>query len=376
MTYKVIQWGTGNVGRHAIRGVLAHPETELVGARVYRKQKAGQDVGEICGIGPVGVVATDDVAAILSMKADCVVYSPLLPVIGDVCALLESGKNVVTPVGWFYPGTLPTAEVARIDGACNAGRATLHGTGINPGGMSDRFVLAASSLCRGIRRIVIEEYSDIRNYPAPDVVKYIMLMGAQPEKLRKSSMLDLLGNGFRQSIEMVANALGLALDGFEASHDLAIADATIEGPCGIVIEPGTIAGQRFTWTGTRSGRPVITTRVHWVMGFDHMSPRWDFAEDGWLIAIDADPPVRCRWRTSWPAAVAPAADEAAAQYRRDHGIIATAQHLVNSIPYVCRAEPGIKTYLDLPLISGRYEGDLAGEGLGDALLSRGLGSVG
>lgn len=376
MAYKVIQWGTGNVGRHAVRGILAHPELELVGARVYRKQKAGKDVGELCGVGAVGVTATDDQAAVLAMEADCVVYSPLLPVLGDVCAILESGKNVVTPVGWFFPGTLPSAEVARLEAACASGRATLHGTGINPGGMSDRFVLVASSLCRGIRRVVVEEYSDIRNYAAPDVVRYIMLMGAPPEKLKKSPMLTLLGNGFRQSIDMVASALGIALDGFEASHDLAIADATIEGPCGIVIEPGTIAGQRFTWSGTRAGRPVITTRVHWVMGFEHMSPRWDFAEDGWLIAIDADPPVRCRWRTSWPATAPAPTSDAERETRRDHGIIATAQHLVNAIPSVCRAAPGVKTYLDLPLLAGRFEGDLPGEGLGDALLSRGRGGIG
>ena len=103
MTYRVIQWATGNVGRAAVEGVLAHPDLELVGAFVYSPDKAGRDVGEICGLAPVGVEATDDRDAVLALEADCVIYSPMLADPADVIALLESGKNVVTPVGWVYP---------------------------------------------------------------------------------------------------------------------------------------------------------------------------------------------------------------------------------------------------------------------------------
>ena len=103
MTYRVIQWATGNLGRAAIEGIVSHPELELVGCWVHSADKAGRDVGDARGIDPLGVVATNDVDAILALDADCVLYSPLLAKPREVIAILESGKNVVTPLGWFFP---------------------------------------------------------------------------------------------------------------------------------------------------------------------------------------------------------------------------------------------------------------------------------
>ena len=87
MPHRVIQWATGNVGKQAIRGVLAHPDLELVGCWVHGEPKDGLDVGEICGLGPVGVAATRDVEALLASDADCVIYTPLL---ADTCLLYTS----------------------------------------------------------------------------------------------------------------------------------------------------------------------------------------------------------------------------------------------------------------------------------------------
>jgi hypothetical protein len=350
--YRVIQWATGNVGRHAVRGIAEHPETELVGALVYSDAKAGRDVGEICGIGNLGVRATKDVAEILAAGADCVVYAPLLPDLDDVCRLLESGKNVVTPTGWIYPPSAGGEVVARLEAACRKGSSSLHGTGINPGGASDRFALMVSALCRGVSAVRIDEYSDIRNYDAPAVITEVMLMGKPPEEVRGSPMVDFRGAGFRQSIDMVADAMAIRLDGYDARHEMALATAPIEGRFGR-LEPGTVGGQRFTWSGMAGGKPAVTTCVTWVMGHDHLEPSWPFDGEGWIISVDGDPPVRCRLTTAWDTA---ASDPAAQAYRRDHGIIATAQHLVNAIPYVCRAAPGIRTYLDLPMIAGRFGG--------------------
>ena len=103
MTYRVIQWATGLVGQEAILGVLAHPELELVGTWVHSPDKVGRDVGEICGIDPIGVTAVGTLDEICAIDADAVVYAPVLASTRDVIALLESGKNVVTPVGWIYP---------------------------------------------------------------------------------------------------------------------------------------------------------------------------------------------------------------------------------------------------------------------------------
>ncbi len=145
MTYRVIQWATGNVGRAAIEGVVNHPDLELVGAYVYSDQKAGRDVGEVCGLGPLGVTATNDVEEILALDADCVVYSPMLASPPEVVRLLESGKNVVTPVGWVYP--FRTHDLTAIEAACRQGDASLHGTGINPGGITEQLPLVLSAFC-------------------------------------------------------------------------------------------------------------------------------------------------------------------------------------------------------------------------------------
>ena len=111
MSLRVVQWATGSVGVAAIKAVLEHPELELVGAWVHSKAKAGRDIGVLAGVDPIGVTATDSIDEILAMDADAVIYAPLLPNVDEVTALLRSGKNVVSPVGWFYPGESEAAPL-------------------------------------------------------------------------------------------------------------------------------------------------------------------------------------------------------------------------------------------------------------------------
>ena len=118
MSHRIIQWATGGVGRAAIQGIVNHPELELVGCWVHSRKKAGRDAGEIAGVGPLGVVTTNDKDALLALDADCVLYSPLMPDAAEVERILRSGKNVVTPLGWFFPwrGT----DFAALEVACHA----------------------------------------------------------------------------------------------------------------------------------------------------------------------------------------------------------------------------------------------------------------
>src|SRR5262245_19668020 len=201
MTYRVIQWATGGVGRAAIEGILAHPELELVGCWVHSKDKDGRDVGELIGRAPIGVKATRDVDALLALPADCVLYSPVIGNPAVVARILASGKNVVTPLGWFYP--FASKGVAEIEAACRAGGVTLHGTGIHPGGITERFPLVISSLSRAITHVRAEEWSDIRSYSAPQVISDVMGFGKTPEQARTSPMLQLLGAGFLQARKSV-----------------------------------------------------------------------------------------------------------------------------------------------------------------------------
>jgi 2,4-diaminopentanoate dehydrogenase len=238
MTQRVIQWATGGVGRAAIEGVLAHPDLELAGAWVHSPAKAGVDLGSLVGRDPIGVTATDDVDALLATDADCVLYSPFIADAEVVAAILGSGKNVVTPLGWFYP---PAEERERFDSLAKRAGVTLHGTGIHPGGITERFPLMISALSGSITHVRAEEFSDIRTYGAPDVVRDWMLFGKTPEEARASIMADALGAGFRQSVFMVADELGFDIEPrLRTTHEMAVATAPIDSPIG-PIQPGTVA---------------------------------------------------------------------------------------------------------------------------------------
>jgi hypothetical protein len=343
--YRVVQWATGGVGRAAIEAVLAHPELELVGCWVHGADKDGRDVGELVGREPIGVRATRNVDAALAVDADCVVYAPMLADTAVVERILRSGKNVVTPVGWWYP---PPGSTADLDAACAEAGVTLHGTGIHPGGITERFPLTVSALSSRITRVRAEEFSDIRTYGAPAVVRDVMLFGHTPDDARKSIMTTVLGHGFKQSVRMVADELGMPIEPeLRTTHEVAVATAPIDSPIG-VIEPGLVAAQRFRWEGVVDGEPAVVAAVNWFMGEEHLDPPWRFGPQGerFEVEITGDPPVHLTFHGLHPASL----DEG---LRRNRGIVATANHCVNAVPYVCRAEPGIRTYLDLPLIAGR-----------------------
>ena len=353
MSYRVIQWATGNLGRAAIQGIQSHPELELVGCWVHSEAKVGRDAGELAGDEPIGVKATNDVDALLGLEPDCVLYSPIMAQRDEVTRILEAGINVVTPLNWFYPRH--SADVAVMEGAARKGGATLHGTGIHPGGITERFPLMLSALSRDITHIRAEEFSDIRSYAAEGVVREIMLFGKTPDVAAKSPMLHILGGGFGQSIDMIADTLGVRLDEERATrHEMAIATAPIDTPVG-VLDKGTVAAQRLTWQGLVKGEPFVTVRVNWLMGTENLDPAWNFGPEGerFEIEIDGDPSFSTTFHGLHP-------ENIEAAQERNPGMVATAMHCVNAIPYVCAAEPGIKTYLELPLVASRAAPSLRG----------------
>ena len=345
MAIRVVQWATGGVGKAAIEGVLAHPELELVGAWVHSESKHGKDVGELVGLDPIGVSATTSMDEILALDADCVVYSPLLPNEDEVVALLRSGKNVVTPVGWVYPDLENCKAI--LDG-CAEGGSTLHGTGIHPGGITERFPLMVSALTAGVTHVRSEEFSDIRTYNAPDVVRHIMGFGVTPEVAMAGPIVDLLAAGFKASVRMIVTELGFDVDPeLETVQEVAVATEPISTPVG-VIEPGQVAARKFHWRALVAGTPVVTASVNWFMGEEHFDPAWSFGPLGerFEIEISGEPDVLLTFKGLQP-------DTIEEGLIRNPGIVVTANHCVSSIPYVVAAEPGIKTYLDLPLLAGR-----------------------
>ena len=352
--YRVIQWATGGVGKAAIQGVLRHPELELVGCWVHSADKDGRDVGELIGEDPIGVAASTDVDALLATDADCVMYSPLLPDDQVVMKILRSGKNVVTPVGWVYPDR-DNPSVRAIEEAALAGGVTLHGSGIHPGGITERFPLMISSLSSAITHVRAEEFSDIRTYNAPLVVREVMGFGLTPEQAMSGPIAALLEAGFKQSVRMVADQLGFRAEPrIRSTQEVAVA---VSGTDELVVpmEAGTVAARRFRWQAIVDDQPVVTAAVNWLMCEVELDPPWTLGPDGerFEVEITGDPDVSLTFKGLQPESVAEG-------LKRNPGVVATANHCVSAIPYVCEAGPGIKTYLDLPLIAGRAAPDLAG----------------
>src|SRR5947208_12282953 len=112
MTLRVVQWTTGNVGKRSVEGVVKRPDLELVGCYAWSADKVGRDVGELCGIDAVGVVATDDVDALLALHPDCVVYNPKWPDVDELVRILEAGVNIVTTAAFITGHALGRDRIA------------------------------------------------------------------------------------------------------------------------------------------------------------------------------------------------------------------------------------------------------------------------
>lgn len=345
MALRVVQWATGSVGVAAIRGVLEHPELELAGCWVHSEAKAGKDVGEIIGSEPLGVTATNSLDDILALDADAVIYAPLLPTLDEVTALLRSGKNVVSPIGWFYP---TESEAAPLEAAAREGGVTLHGAGIGPGAATELFPLLLSVMSTGVTFVRAEEYSDLRTYGAPDVLRYVMGFGGTPEKALTGPMQKLLDGGFFQSVRLIVDRLGFAADPqIRTSQEIAVATAPIDSPMG-VIEPGQVAGRRFHWEAVVADTVVVRITVNWLMGEENLDPAWSFGPGGerYEMEVRGNPDTFVTVKGWQPESV----EEG---LKSNPGVVATAAHCVNAIPATCAAEPGIKDFFDLPLITGR-----------------------
>jgi hypothetical protein len=268
VTLRVIQWATGNVGRHAVAAVHAHPDLELVGARVYDEAKAGRDVGEVCGIGDLGVVATTDVDQILATDADCVLYmaegewNPPVA-LDDVCRLLASGKNVVSTAvtAWIYPKSAGDEVVERLEAACAEGRSSFHGTGIQPGWAAEVLPLTMSGLFRRVDSLLVQELMDYTTYDVPFVLFDVMGFGKPPDERVPMDEPAIGGLSFKAPLMLLADGLGATIDDYVWEREVAVTDRPIDVKAGR-IEAGTVFVHRRHRRSTRTDR-----RAHHPTGF-------------------------------------------------------------------------------------------------------------
>ena len=348
---RVIQWATGTVGRHALAAIAARPDLELVGARVYSEDKAGRDVGELCGLGPIGVIATSSSDEVLALEADCVLYAARgeanpMRAVEDICRLLASGKNVVSTAltGLIHPKSLGETVAARIEEACRAGHASFHGTGIEPGWAAEVLPLTMSGLFRRIESIHVQELLDYSSYPSAQMLFDIMGFGRPPDAHVPVADPRLMGPTFRAPIMLVADGLGATIEDFSYTREVAVTDHAFRVAAGEIRE-GTVAAQRFGYSGIIGGRRAITVEHITRLG-KGQAPDWPSGR-GWRVRIEGAPSMLLE------ATIAVNGED-----ENDQGCLGTAMHAVHAIPHVCAAAPGIRTFLDLPMITGRGALDL------------------
>jgi 4-hydroxy-tetrahydrodipicolinate reductase len=336
-----VQWATGNIGTRSLRAVIEHPDLDLVGVYVYAEDKAGRDAGDLCGTGPVGVAATRDVDQIVALHADCVLYMGDRPDIDTICRLLESGSNVVATRSEFHrPESMNPEDRRRVEAACRQGRSTLHSTGSSPGFITEALPLVLVSLQRRLDLIEIDEFADMSSRNSPEMIFRLMGFGRDPASFDPAGLAHHASHSFGPSLHVLADAIGLPLEDVGGSAAVAAANRAVEIAAGQV-EAGTVAAQRMEVTGLHQGRPLLRFRANWYLTRE-VQPAWDLRDTGWRVQVHGDVPLDID--IHFP--VAPE-DWAATS----PGL--TAHRPVNAIPYVCAAEPGIRTTSDLPNIIPR-----------------------
>lgn len=358
MTYKLIQWTSGRVARETIPAIVSDPALDLVGLYAYSEDKVGRDAGELVGCEPIGVAATKDLAALLALEPDAVVYSPLYPDVDELVRILESGVNVVTTcnfiTGWgldYRADRYGPDARKRLDSAARRGGVSIFGTGINPGYMN-YLACITSSVCRSVEKIrITEAIADIVPFLGdPNILEFGYGKALDTPGLRERQKAE--SSVFGDAIELMSSLMEIQLDEIRFSSDLAPATATIETPGG-TIEPGTIAGVRLRWEGISNGHSVLENFQVWIAG-PNVSGVDDWGAEnrhGYLVDITGDPHVSNVFLPT------PAGDprKLTMADHHAHGMRITGMPLINAIRGVCAAEPGIRTYKDLPPVvaSGR-----------------------
>ena len=341
---RVVQWTTGNVGRRSVRAVAAHPDLDLVGCYAWSPEKVGRDVGELCGIDPVGVLATDDVDALLALGADVVVYNPMWPDVGELERILASGADVVSTAA-FIGGQALGSDRERLVAACERGGSTMFGTGISPG-FVELIGIVAAGICDRIDKITIDEASDTTLYDSP-ATELPCGFGRRIDDPDLAPMAAAGTAVFGEAVAMVADALGVQLTEVvcEAEYAQTTEDVVMDS---WTIAAGCVAGVAASWQGRVGDRTVVELNVRWKKG-QTLEPDWKI-DEGHVITVDGRPTVKVKLE------YLPPPDFEATTFADFMvlGMIMTAMPAINAIPAVVAAPPGIVTYTDLPLPLPRH----------------------
>ena len=351
MTYRVVQWSTGNVGRHALAGIDARPDLELAGVWVSNPAKVGKDAGELAGLGrELGVAATGDAEAVLALRPDCVVYTAMADVrifeaLDDLAMILRSGANVVSssPVFLQFPdGVVPPEMSDPIRAAAAEGNSSIFVNGIDPGFANDWLPLSLTAISERIEEVRCLEVLNYATYDQGTVLFDIMGFGRPLDDIPMLLQPGVLTMAWGSVVRQLAAGLGVELDGVEEWFTRLPAPETFQVASG-PIEKGTAAALRFEVRGLLNGRPVIVLE-HVTRLRDDLGPDWPQPAGAgcYRVVVTGEPNYTL--------------DLQLLGTDGDHntaGLKATAMRLVNAVPAVVEAPAGLLSALDLPLVTGR-----------------------
>ena len=344
MPYRVVQWTTGNVGKSSVQAIVANSTLELVGCYAWSPDKVGRDVGELCGIAPQGVYATDDIDALLALKPDCVVYNPMWHDTDELVRILSAGVNVVSTAA-FITGHNLGAGRDRIAEACRRGGATMFGTGVSPG-FAELLAIVSATICDRVDKITVNEAADTTFYDSP-ATELPVGFGKPIDHPDLQAMTAHGTAVFGEAVRLLADALGVELDDVRCEAEYAQTTADLDLGSW-TIAAGCVAGVAASWKGYVGDAVVVELTVRWRKG-QTLDPDWKIEQEGWVIQIDGRPTVTLNVGFLPP-------PDFEAETIADFmvlGHIMTAAPPLNAIAAVVAAEPGIATYNDLALVLPR-----------------------
>jgi hypothetical protein len=352
MRLNVAVWGTGGVGSHAIRAIARRPDLDLVGVWVHSPEKVGVDAGTLVGIDPIGVIATNDPDEILARNLDCIVYTASGPsldagALPDYERFLRDGINVVTVTSpaLVYPPSYPERPRTRLELAAQASGASLYASGIEPGFAADQFPLALLTLSSSIRSVRVQELFTYDTYPVEFTMREVFGFGKPMDHapIMASTGAQLMTWG--PVVQLVAAGLGVELDEIRETWVQEPTPRDLDTAFGPVAA-GTVGAVRFETIGVVNGRDAIVIEHINRLKMD-LVPEWPSApRDGtYRVIIEGEPNLHCELLVG-----------SATDYY-EAGMLATAMRIVNAIPAVVDADPGLISSLDLPLTTPRYAFD-------------------
>lgn len=342
--YRVVQWTTGNVGKSSVQAIAANPGLELVGCYAWSPDKVGRDVGELCGIDSLGVAATNDVDALLALKPDCVIYNPMWHDTDELVRILSAGVNVVSTAA-FITGRNLGSDRDRIADACQRGGTTMFGTGISPG-FAELLAIVSATICGRVDKVTVSEAADTTFYDSPATERPVGF----GEPIDHPDLQAMTAHGtavFGEAVRLVADALGVELDGVRCEAEYAQTTADLDLGSW-TIPAGCVAGVAASWQGFVGDKVVVDLNVRWRKG-QTLDPDWKIEQDGWVIQVEGMPTVTLNVGFLPP-------PDFQAETIADFmviGHIITAMPAINAVPAVVAAPPGIVTYNDLPLVLPR-----------------------